>query len=803
MSRKSKGKKIKPDEVTNLGFATLARFGNVVKWIPHKTSQQHELLMKLYAEQYPNIIENIKNLVNDIRILIGTFHPLRLLQCCYMKAGLVLIHSINEKISSPNHFTHEDNMILKMTSYIQSMLMSDSTLKEQDLLEISDFNEQNWEQLYSKVSILYEIINLDFHIAHHARNSKIDKDLDDEEEKLYVQAQQIWTNITGKRYYYFEKYYLEQLLSIHNDIFEKTFGITIQNFIDGIDKIGQSIIFELGHVFNNAHKIMDKYPDIDNENVPQDAVDTMTEFYNKFIDFDLFDVGKITNFPVKLLDQLSFAIGEEQDFLNGDYAGTPLNTLSTKIRPFIKIDRKYYCFDQHVLFDNLYRIVKRIILYNNPNYFESWNEKQKIASEQFCLNLFGKILPNAEIFQNIYTRCYINKSDKKDWRENDILIIYDDQLLVIEVKAGAFSPISPTYDFTAFKKSINELLSKPVKQGEKFLETFFKDKTINIYDKDKNKLKTLKHSDYNDITICSVSLDDFTNFTAKSHLLKSLGFQLPKYPVWSLSIDDLLVFSDLFENNPTQFFHFLSNRVGILKTDSDYQNEMDHLGLYFEKNDYSYLIAQENTKISISSFSEQIDNYYQRISPDRILHSEKPNQNIPVRIQEIINCANKSNKKLRRKSIGKILDLDGNQRIDFDQKIEYCLKRQYNTKNITPIQTSIFAFICLQQNMSYNNINEIDIYIYSNMLIMNEPHTILIKAYYDINNKLYDLDFLEYDIENLSKTQIIEIYKFSELIKEKRIENYIMDNNLKKIGRNDRCPCGSGKKYKKCCGFNK
>ena len=21
-----------------------------------------------------------------------------------------------------------------------------------------------------------------------------------------------------------------------------------------------------------------------------------------------------------------------------------------------------------------------------------------------------------------------------------------------------------------------------------------------------------------------------------------------------------------------------------------------------------------------------------------------------------------------------------------------------------------------------------------------------------------------------------------------------------KIGRNDRCPCGSGKKYKKCCG---
>ncbi|MFC2021620.1 SEC-C metal-binding domain-containing protein [Chloroflexota bacterium] len=25
-------------------------------------------------------------------------------------------------------------------------------------------------------------------------------------------------------------------------------------------------------------------------------------------------------------------------------------------------------------------------------------------------------------------------------------------------------------------------------------------------------------------------------------------------------------------------------------------------------------------------------------------------------------------------------------------------------------------------------------------------------------------------------------------------------NNRQKVGRNDPCPCGSGKKYKKCCG---
>ena len=31
-------------------------------------------------------------------------------------------------------------------------------------------------------------------------------------------------------------------------------------------------------------------------------------------------------------------------------------------------------------------------------------------------------------------------------------------------------------------------------------------------------------------------------------------------------------------------------------------------------------------------------------------------------------------------------------------------------------------------------------------------------------------------------------------------DNHPPDHREKKIGRNDPCPCGSGKKYKKCCG---
>jgi preprotein translocase subunit SecA len=34
------------------------------------------------------------------------------------------------------------------------------------------------------------------------------------------------------------------------------------------------------------------------------------------------------------------------------------------------------------------------------------------------------------------------------------------------------------------------------------------------------------------------------------------------------------------------------------------------------------------------------------------------------------------------------------------------------------------------------------------------------------------------------------------------IDPRIVTSPRKKVGRNEPCPCGSGKKYKKCCGLN-
>ena len=75
---------------------------------------------------------------------------------------------------------------------------------------------------------------------------------------------------------------------------------------------------------------------------------------------------------------------------------------------------------------------------------------------------------------------------------------------------------------------------------------------------------------------------------------------------------------------------------------------------------------------------------------------------------------------------------------------------------------------------------------------------------------------LDYDLETLYKNMVdaradwlYELPEWDELIDSKRRKELYKEQKLSttvvkgpKISRNDPCPCGSGKKYKKCCGKN-
>lgn len=73
----------------------------------------------------------------------------------------------------------------------------------------------------------------------------------------------------------------------------------------------------------------------------------------------------------------------------------------------------------------------------------------------------------------------------------------------------------------------------------------------------------------------------------------------------------------------------------------------------------------------------------------------------------------------------------------------------------------------------------------------------------------YDKEKLYYNMVAAQADWLYELEEWDALLtQERRKELYRDQKNSgtivkeKKIGRNDPCPCGSGKKYKKCCGAN-
>jgi preprotein translocase subunit SecA len=64
----------------------------------------------------------------------------------------------------------------------------------------------------------------------------------------------------------------------------------------------------------------------------------------------------------------------------------------------------------------------------------------------------------------------------------------------------------------------------------------------------------------------------------------------------------------------------------------------------------------------------------------------------------------------------------------------------------------------------------------------------------DSNTSELCLSVLIYNMESLIDAQIIEIEAAQFL--PRKPKQQVREYN---IGRNDQCPCGSGKKYKKCC----
>lgn len=535
MSKKKSKNRLKPVHAHTKN----SRQDNVVLLEKDINEEPQKTLIDNMAKKYKEVCDNVDFLIKKIRNKVAVLDPIQLLQRSFQLNVFSTIGKTSEYDLGFNDAIH-----YRMIDYIQNVIVSTPMVSRNEV------DEDTWKELFQDVAELYRIISLDYHMANTAYKIKNDPNYDHEYDRFYVQAQMLWTGVRGNRYMVHEIVHLRDLLIPHDNIFKELFSLSADEFIGGIEKLQNEYVFGLQKIVDSIKEV---YEDIKKEDSTEINLEVIQELQKKFLEFGIINVQKITGFPDNLLKELSWEQGENIQFFEGEKPGWPLKIMPMQSRPFISINGVYYCFDYYSLMDNIYRVIRRVILRLKPQYAEEWNAIQKRVTEYLPVQLIKKTWTNAIYYKDVYYKAKIGEF--KQWCECDGVLFYDDHLVVIEVKAGAFTYTSPTDDFDAFITSIKNLAIKPAEQGRRFLEYMRNSETVEIYDENHNMIYEFLSKKIRHITICCVSLDNFTTFAAKIGNLIPLGLNVEE-PIWSISIDDLRVYTDIIQS-PTVFAHFL------------------------------------------------------------------------------------------------------------------------------------------------------------------------------------------------------------------------------------------------------
>ena len=770
------------DDYYNNGIVEMIRSGNVIS-IENKLSKElDEEMSHTIASQYDTLKNKVDSRIIKLKDMIAAANPMQLMLFC----NFMFIQS-NLGIYSEIQLSQDRIVAGRLGEYVQSVLVSTPNNckdeEDQTKLFLSILNE--FDKVHED--------NLQFNYAwalkkaDEMHNKKLVNEAFESLNMYYVR---------GNRYPVFHSKYLKNLLVAHSMEFTKLFGITDEDLVKGFNKLEYSISQGKLDPFNNImnhldnNKMIMDFKSLLYDDKTNELADSFSAIGN--------NVEEVTGWPNKLVRGLSYSINEDKIYFdkNSQFCGWPIVDLPIQKRPFITIDNAIYCFDYYSFVDNFYRAIQHLVSRLDPDY--DWNHNQQKASEEYTANVFSQLLPGCIVHKNSFYR--INGS-KKQKAENDLIIEFEDVVIIVEVKAGSFVYTSPLTDFEHHIESYKNLIEKAGKQCNR-VYNYLKDNTTAIfYNEDNSEKYRIIRDNYTYCYKFSVTVDNINEVAARAEKMSFLDIGTD---IVSISIDDLNVYSEYFDD-PWTFLHFMKQRSEATHIMTLALNdELDHLGMYINENCYTYDMEtlDTNAEYVYTGYREKLDEYFGYLYHNRKMN-EKPLPDVPKEISQMIQMIGSSNVHNKVWLTSYILDFSYDFKVSFYNTIQSVLVRQHKLGRMTPLvfnghEKSVHLCCFVHQpeitEMSENEIND-----YTNSLILwfDEDHRERIDLFYNTNYDLISISGSSYSKTNIQLDEYDRLTTMARKRAEKTIEQYLRKN--KKIGRNELCPCGSGKKYKKCC----
>ena len=781
---------IQPDDYFNNASIEMARFGtNTILKNNMSMTQRNRSINKL-QKKYPKIKKKINRRILSIRKQISKCDPVQLLS---FSSDMFLMSNLG--VSSEIESSSEDIFISRMTEYIQSIIAS-TPIKNKVSKKDPSFR---FFRIQKQLVDLHKQIQY-FYFCWSACFDKLFPDYTDDLKHMIFESQLLYL-VRGQRYQFLELEYYDRLLSVHNEIFTRTFGISSNEIVEGIKKLQYALSQGKIDAISNLGELMDSYFESGETDVAKfnDMYpDAGIDFAEKFLGTRLRNVITITGWPEKFVKMLSWEPNECKDFFGEkEFSGWPIIDLPIQKRPFIKIGDQYYCFDYYSFIDNFYRALQKAVSREIPNY--RWSDLQKEASEKMVADVFSQILPGCSVLRDNYYP--INKS-LKHLAENDLLIQYGNVLFIVEVKAGSFVYTAPLTDFNNHIISYQNLIEKADKQCKNTYDyLIYSDEAI-IYNQDTSIKTKINMCEIKDIFTISVTIDNINDFAARAEKLKFLEL---KSKAICISIDDLMVYREFFDS-PLVFLHFLQQRrQATQERKLALNDELDHLGMYIKHNMYCLQLQDypDDAHIRFHGYREELDNYFCKLYHPQLC-PPKPSLKMPSLFLEIINHLDNSDFDDKIQAANYLLNFSTDAREQLCKSVEYALQRQSQVNHMISFGTAGNG----EYDLRYTSfVEQFGVpafseeykrkYTLSTLLWNDDPNRIMLDFTFDNNGSFVSFKYTQYTIADIKQTEREKLWTMGKERATLRLSTYL--KQYKQINPSDTCPCGSGKEYGECC----
>ncbi|MYE60488.1 MAG: SEC-C domain-containing protein [Candidatus Dadabacteria bacterium] len=714
----------------------------------------------------------------------------------------------------------EEISAIRLVEYLQSVIIS----VPPSATQAEAVTEDDWGRLVSMVDALFA--KIEAYLFSESRKAGAGRG---EWLKFLLSLQ--WLGSRGHNYMvHFHSHYEDTLLP-YSDIFKEVYGLTGEELVDGLRRVHRATIDGLTEMQDAFERVRLAVLSSDGEikadtTGPRELLQQLiaeagveeaaTIVTDTWAGLRLFDVGRITRFPDQLLDDLSWSPGKDDSlYAPGDMTGWPLREWPTFSRPFIRLDDHYCCFDPYLLADRFPVALKRGVLNRRPDLANEWREIQTELTENLAVSYLCSLLPGASVQRRVFW-----DAEGMTW-ETDALISYDDHLLVVESKSGAFSPASPAVDFESHIDAARELGEGPVRQASRFIETLNATGQVDLFDSNarrtRNQIGTIVRSDYRRVSPVAATLSPFTEFAAQMLHLGDIGVGEDLAPAWVVSVNDLRLCADIFDN-PLIFLHYLETRLAAASLEKLWLNdELDHLGLYLGHNDYGAYAREDAVEHDLDVvFShgarDIVDAHFMPHPPWG--HVEGPlRQEMPPRFEEMVDLLANSKEPGRAAVASYLLDSGGDLRTQFDAQIGDELERQKALRR--PLPLSLYGrdregitVVCWSPWTGQRRPDLALEHTQSVVIMGREAGRLILEVTSDAEGRLVDVHWDWIRLDSIDQSRRAYLAPYVDRLRRQRVAAASMEWSGgrptgrapgRRIGRNEPCPCQSGLKYKKCC----